>query len=96
MYGFGQSDSMNKINYEGIVTLNVIIFRKNNIIFFFISQCKNVFNWESNALHKKLYLGFAQKIILLCICMTKSRPRPKSPLLQKFEKGLIGCLGGAG
>ena len=58
MYGFGQSDSMNKINYEGIVTLNVIIFRKNNIIFFFIRQCKNVFNWESNALHKKLYLGF--------------------------------------
>ena len=51
---------------------------------------------KSNALHKKLYLGFAQKIILLCICMTKSRPRPKSPLLQKFEKGPISYLGGAG
>ena len=89
---------MNKINYEGIVTLNLIIFRKTNIIFFFISQCKNVFNWESNALHKKLYLGFALKIILLSILKnrTNSRPRPKSPLLQKFEKGPIGWLGGAG
>ena len=89
---------MNKINYEGIVTLNLIIFRKNNIVFFFISQCKNVFNWESNALHKKLYLGFVLKIILLSILKNKtnSRPRSKSPLLQKFEKGPIGCLGGAG
>ena len=89
---------MNKINYEGIVTLNLIIFRKNNIIFLFIRQCTNVLYLfgESNVLHKKLYLGFAQKIILLCICMTKSRPRPKSPLLQKFEKGPIGCLGGVG
>ena len=58
-------------------------------------KCVYLFG-ESNSLHKKLYLGFAQKIILLCICMTESRPRPKSPLLQKFEKGPIGCLGGAG
>ena len=75
--------------------MNLIIFRKNNIIFFFIIQCKNVFNWESNALHKKLYLGFALKIILLWICMTNFRTSPKSPLLQKFEKGPIGCLHGA-